>query len=54
MLWSIIVAPSFLVFSHVVLMDKVFSSLRDGVPIYNQWNVEEHVSVKHKIAWAAA
>ncbi len=54
LLWSVIVAPSFLVFSHEILMDRVFSSLRDGVPIRNQWNVEKHVSVKHKITWAAA
>ena len=47
-------APSFLIFSHEVLMDKVFSSLCDGVPICNQWNVEKHVSIKNKIAWAAA
>ncbi len=54
LLLSVIVALSFLVFSHEVLMDKVFSSLCDGVPIHNQWNVEKHVSVKHKIAWAVA
>ncbi len=47
-------AFSFLIFSHEVLMDKLFLSLRDGVPICNQWNVEKDVSVKHKIAWAAA
>ncbi len=47
-------APSFLIFSHEVLMDKMFLSLRDSVPICNQWNVEKHISVKHKIAWAAA
>jgi hypothetical protein len=35
-------------------MDKMFSSLRDGVPIQNQWNVEKNVSIKHNIAWAAA
>ncbi len=28
-------------------MDKVFSSLHDGKPIRNQWNVEKHVSVKY-------
>ncbi len=54
MLWSVIIAPSFLVFSHEVLMDKMFSLLCDGVPIHNQWNIEKHVSVKHKIAWVAA
>jgi hypothetical protein len=54
LLGSIIIAPSFLVFSHEVLMDKMFSSLCDGVPIHNQWNIEKHVSVKHKIAWVAA
>ena len=47
-------APSVLIFSHEVLMDKMFSSLCDGVPICNQWYVEKHVSVKHKTAWAAA
>ncbi len=46
--------PFFSVFSHEVLMDKMFLSLCDCVPICNQWNVEKHVSVKHKIAWAAA
>jgi hypothetical protein len=35
-------------------MDKMFSLLCDGVPIHNQWNIEKHVSVKHKIAWVAA
>ncbi len=35
-------------------MDKMFSSLCDGVPVRNQWNVKKHVSVKHKIAQAAA
>jgi hypothetical protein len=35
-------------------MDEMFSSLCDGVLIHNQWNVEKHVFVKHKIAWAAA
>jgi hypothetical protein len=54
LLWSVIVAPSFLVLSHEVLMDEMFSSLCDGVPICNQLNEEKHVSVKHKIAWAAA
>jgi hypothetical protein len=34
-------------------MDEMFSSLCDGVPIRNQWDVEKYVSVKHKIAWAA-
>ncbi len=53
LLWSIIIAPSFLVFSHEVLMDEMFLSLCDGMPICNQWNVEKHVSVKQKIAWAA-
>jgi hypothetical protein len=47
LLWSLILAPSFLVFSHEVLMDEMFSSLCDGMPICNQWNVEKHVSVKH-------
>ncbi len=42
-------APSFLIFSHEVLMDKVFLSLCDVVPICNQCNVEKHVSVKHKM-----
>jgi hypothetical protein len=54
LLGSIIVAPSFLVFSHEVLMDKMSSSLFDGMPICNQWNVEKHVSVINKIALAAA
>ncbi len=54
LLWSVIVAPSFLVFSHEFLMDKMFSSLCDGVTICNQVNVEKHVSVIQKIAWAAA
>jgi hypothetical protein len=35
-------------------MDKMFLSLCDGVPIRNEVNVEKHVSVKQKIAWAAA
>jgi hypothetical protein len=35
-------------------MDKMFLSLWDGMPMRNQWNVEKHVSVKHKIALAAA
>jgi hypothetical protein len=34
-------APSFLIFSHEVLMDKMFSPLCDGMPICNQWNVEK-------------
>ncbi len=29
-------------------MEKMFSSLCDGVPICNQWNIEKHVSVKNK------
>ncbi len=35
-------------------MNKMFSFLCGGMPICNQVNVEKHVSVKHKIAWAAA
>jgi hypothetical protein len=35
-------------------VDKMFSSLCDDVPICNQLNVGKHVSVKNKIAWAAA
>ncbi len=35
LLGSIITAPSFLVVSHEVLMDKMFSFLCDGVPICN-------------------
>jgi hypothetical protein len=49
LLGSIIVDPSFLVFSHEVLMDKMFSSLCDGMPICNQWNVVKHVSVKIRL-----
>ncbi len=54
LLRDIVVATLFLIFSDKVFVNQVFSSLCDGMPVSNQRDIKEHVSVECTISRTAA
>ncbi len=54
LLRDIVIATSFLIFSDKVFVNQVFSSLCDGMPVRNQRNIKEHVSVVCQTSGTAA
>jgi hypothetical protein len=39
-------SATFLILTHEVLINQMLSSFRDGMPIGNQWYIEEHVPIE--------